>query len=160
MPPLEESPFPQGQLRTLWEAITIQLTSDPILSGAVQEWQLWSGTPEDVMPVSFQSLPALRLTPSGGQFKWGDELSFEGTMILTIDLAVAGTRATDLMDFWECIKNPLAAPEFLTNVLVPLRCWCVTSTSPTIKPGMWGGQMGIESTGVMTLSLNIDSSNR
>jgi hypothetical protein len=160
MPSLSESPFPQGQLRTLWEAITLQLTSDPILSGGVQEWQLWTGDTEDVMPVPFIALPALRLTPSGGQFRWSDELSFEGTMILTFDLAVPGTRASDLMDFWECIKNPLAAPDFLTNVLIPLRCWNVTSTAPTIKPGLWGGQQGIESSGVMTLSLNINSSDR
>jgi hypothetical protein len=155
--PLEDSPFPRGQLSTLWDAITLQLTTDPILSGGVEEWQLWSGDQEDVMPVAFNRLPALRLTPSSGQFAWSDETSFEGTMILTFELAVPGTRAGDLMDFWECIKNPLSNNAFLSSTLIPLRCFSVIMTAPSIKPVTFAGKQGIESTGVMTLRLNLDS---
>src|SRR3954452_4704517 len=95
-----ETRFKKGSVSKIWEAFLSQLTQDPELASGVVTWQTWTGEPEDTTEVSFDELPALRLTPSAGQFAWTDETRYEGPFVLTLELGVPSTRAQDLFDFW------------------------------------------------------------
>lgn len=166
MPPLLPSPFPDGQITTLWKVILDQLTQDPLLSRAVREWQVWSGTPDDTTHLDFSQFPALRLTPAQAQWRWSDEQRFDGPLTLRIVLAVQGRRAADLFNFWEAAGRALS--RYATSVhdpnqgyfgdwLIQYGCYQVTMTGPAFEPLLTAVAEGLQATGTITFSFNLDA---
>jgi hypothetical protein len=153
-----ETRFKPGRISALWERFKLQLQSDPELASGVATWQMWDGNEEDTADVSYDMLPLLRLTPSAGGFAWTDETRYAGPFVMTFDIGVPSTRAADLFDFWEAIKNAIAPTTSFLGVMISLGCYQVTMTSPALSPQLFDGAQGLSGRGTITLSLNVDIS--
>ena len=152
--PVRSSPFPESEFTKLWNAVILRLSSSPYL-GKVKGAELWQGGAASTDPFSLDEMPALRVTPAAGSFKWADECRFDGPFILEIRFAVRGVRASDLFDFWQAVARALAPSNAFMEILQPLGVYNVTMTAPALRPKLICDGQAIEAEGHITLLTNV-----
>jgi hypothetical protein len=154
MPMLQQSPFPPGRLRYVWETVVRQYLDDPQLRAANVSVQYWSGDPDQQKDFSFELLPALQITPDEGVLDWTDEQRIEGPWRIKLDYAVRGTCAGDLLDMAEAVKNAFLWDAARQTLFVP-DVYRINFGSPGLKPSLVCGAQGLAATAYLTLSLNL-----
>lgn len=153
--PLPPSPFPEAQLTKVWNFIIREISRSPHLT-KVKPFQAWQGGAASVEAFAFDELPALRITPAGGDWRWADECRFDGPFILEVRIAVKGTRASDLIDFWAVVTQAIRPSNELMDRLQPLGPYKITPTAPALRPKLICEGQGIESNGHITILTNVD----
>jgi hypothetical protein len=83
------------------------LRSDPILQTTVKAWRSWRGDPEDILDPTFATCPYLRISPAPGTSRWETEQQHRMPINISIQAAVAGSDADQLMNFWGAIRGAL-----------------------------------------------------
>jgi hypothetical protein len=154
MPPLYQSPFPKGRLRTVYENVVNQYLQDPQLRAAGVAVNYWSGDPDQQKDIVWQALPALAITPDDGDMAWTDEQRIEGPWRIMLEYGVRGTCAADLMDLAEAVKNAFLWDASRQQLFEP-DVQHITFSSLGLKPVPIAGWAGIMATSYLTLSLNL-----
>lgn len=155
MPPLPRSPFPESQITKLWRFVVRELAASPYLA-RVKTTEAWEGGAVSVLPVTLAELPALRVSPAAGAWKWADECRFDGPFILDVRIAVAGARASDLIDFWSAVAKAIRPTNELMTRLQPLGCYHLTPSAPAFRPRLICDGQAIEAEGQITLLTNVN----
>jgi hypothetical protein len=83
------------------------LRSDPVLSGLKVSFRSWTGAPEDILDPTFATCPYLRISPKSGQSKWATEQQHQVDLVIGIQVAVAGSDADQLFNFWGAVRTAL-----------------------------------------------------
>lgn len=151
---LNQSPFPKGRLRKVWEDVVDQYLSDPQLKAAGVAINSWSGDPDQQKDFAWESLPALEITPDDGDLEWTDEQRISGPWRIQLAYGVRGTNAGDLMDLAEAVKNAFLWDQETMALFQP-DVYKVTFSSLGLKPVPIAGYQGIMATSYITLSLNL-----
>lgn len=100
--------FPDSPEAVVWDKFKTVLTSDAVLKAGVKDWRVLDGRghdAEDWPPPEPAGLPALRVTPQLGVSQWASESQHEVRLPIAFDMAVPGTEAADLMNFWGAIRS-------------------------------------------------------
>jgi len=154
MPPLADSPFPEGSYTELWDAIIRKAQNDPALS-RVKTFQSWLGGPMQITPLTLTQLPALRITPAAGQFVWVDECRFGGEFVLRIRISVKGTDVSHLFNFWQAVAKALRPSQEFLATLVKLQSFNVTMSAPAFEPKLICDDQGIEAEGAIVFKTTV-----
>ena len=151
------SAFPTSPISTLWRAIVSALQTDPVLGAQIELWQVWQGEDIDLVDVTSDNLPFLRITPKSSPQDWLDEAAAQITFTLEIKIGVSGTDVTALFDAWHAVHTALFTGNTVLNALYPLGVIQKTITQAAIVPAVYDGASGLEGTGLLRIKTRINS---
>jgi len=141
--PLAKSPRSQ-----IWEKVlaTLQASGTP-LARFVRTFRALEGSVNDLAegPLGAPSnlteelMPWLRVSLVGTHAEWLAELQHKSSMIFVFELALPGTRITDLLDYWTAIEQQLfPGDNALLNALIPFGVFSKTIRDPAVTPRLIG----------------------
>ena len=102
--------YPKLDLPTAQETLAFRmvdqtLRTDPVCKRAFgQQIYSWRGDALDDAEPSFDMAPWMRLTPSAEASDWNNVDQHRQPMLVTIELAVAGTNSDNLMNLYGVIR--------------------------------------------------------
>lgn len=99
--------LPVSAYTKLYRAIERQLKDDPVLQGVVRCWNVFKGKTEDFQKPSINQYPAVALLVSSSGMSAWSQAANEETMVIDIEMAVAGTDQDDLLNLWWAIQKAL-----------------------------------------------------
>jgi len=89
----------------IYRVITTKLSNDPVLTRVVRTMHLYLGSRSDSEPVGdVNSLPYLLVYPGPNPSDTATERHSESTMIVTFEIGINGTNASDLLNLWSAIR--------------------------------------------------------
>lgn len=157
MPPTPTPIFPDGSLVRIWDALLLKLQTDPTLKRGVKTWQTFGGDSDDLATIPLDALPALRLTPGVGDFRWADECRYDGPFYIGIEYAVPRKSVRELMNFWQYVAKALRWNTAMQDHFLPLGVYNLVMSTPAIAPRPIASGQGLASEGRITLSINLDA---
>lgn len=163
MPPsfVDRPIWPQCNLSKALDLVLAQLRADPILSAGVRRWQVWDGGKDDVTPIGWTDLPAVRITGSLGASQWSDEASHRFPLTLRFELFQKGTRQQHLFDFWHAVFHslfPIDGSTVFLEKLYAVGTFQRTIVGPSPEPRDFdGGGLGLYGQGQIVLQIRIDT---
>jgi hypothetical protein len=88
------------------------LQADPTLARLVRprSWFTWQGEPGEDDPLTSSEAPAIRLTPVPGPDGWIGPEAMRNDLTVLVEILLAGTDASDLLNFWNAIRRALYPP--------------------------------------------------
>ena len=102
--------LPASKRSILFRAVVAVLQSNPTLASVVKTWRTCSGDAGDNMPVSYDQCPWVRLSfASDTPVVFAATTLKEIAIVVTIEIATAGTCLDDNLDLWEMIEDALAS---------------------------------------------------
>lgn len=99
--------LPNSSEKLAFRCVDQILRSDPVLSTTVKGWRSWKGEPEDILDPTFATCPYLRISPRSGVSKWASEQQHQVNLVIAIQVAVAGSDADQLFNFWQAVRNAI-----------------------------------------------------
>lgn len=157
MPGPRTSPFPVGNPSQVWDQLVLALRTDPVLHRAVDTWQVFDGSSEDLLEPTGEDLPLLRLEPSPGSGRWLDENASEFTIPIKFTLAVQGTDIRVLWDFWDAVRAALFTGNTVLNAMYAFGVIQKTMTAPACEGRRFGEASGLAGTGVIQIKMRVNS---
>ena len=88
-------------------AVVDRLKEFPALRRVVATWRTWDGSDADRGDVAIDAMPAVMISPAGGDMAWYSPDARVQDLTLRIDLWTAGTDADDPESLWGALELAL-----------------------------------------------------
>lgn len=84
------------------------IRSDPTIKAIGTTVVSWTGDPvHDLTPPTINKLPWIRLTIAPGSAGWVNEGQQRSSLVVNMQIVVAGTNAKNLINFWGAIRRAI-----------------------------------------------------
>lgn len=99
--------LPTSPYTAIYREVIKILKENPTLHDVVKSWKEFVGKSDDFAPPPISAMPSIATQfSSSGMSPWSQG-AHEETMVITLELAVVGTNADDLMDLWWAVLKAL-----------------------------------------------------
>lgn len=156
--------LPKGKRRQIRDIVLARLTADGnALRRYVKTWQLGQGKANETADWTLAMLPAVRVGWTGGPMQWSAQAQHQASLVMNIEIGLAGSNEGDLMDFWEALEGILFPPndrsllDKLQSTDLGLGVFSLSIQQPAISQETLADGIAAKASGRIIINHNVNS---
>jgi hypothetical protein len=131
--------LPDGPETIAFDAILKVFKNDPVLERLVRTLVIWDGSITDTSEPAVSMCPFLKVSPFPTESFWITEGQHFGPLMLRVQCAVVGTRAREILNFWNAVRTAILPVAGSTqNAVVVPALTAAGVTKPTVQMSAYG----------------------